>query len=148
MRPRKDGAPNRMSMQDRAGTHAAHNGYVEQRFGRRAATAADDVDGTIHLQELRGCKAAFVQAARSNGQAQRLAGNHRAEVSTRSENPAARMKTSSDLRQALTNLREFGCLWLHGWNALPGVAGLGLGHPILHRKHYSNPSGRLQSSTS
>src|SRR5216683_2684365 len=81
----------------RIGTHAAHNGYVEQRFGRRAATAADDVDGTIHLQELRGCKAAFVQAARSNGQAQRLAGNHRAEVSTRSENPAARVEAPPSL---------------------------------------------------
>src|SRR6266849_505077 len=148
MRSRKDGAPNRMSVQDRAGLHAARNGDVEQGFGRRPAISAKNVGRFVHLQKLRGRKITLVQAGRSNGQAQRLAGNHRAEVSTRSQNPAAHMKTPSDLHQALTNLREFGCLWLHGWNALPGVAGLGLGHPILHRKHYSNPGGRLQSSTS
>src|SRR6266849_403352 len=126
MRSRKDGAPNRMSVQDRAGLHAARNGDVEQGFGRRPAISAKNVGRFVHLQKLRGRKIALVQAGRSNGQAQRLAGNHRAEVSTRSQNPAARMKTSSDLRQALTNLREFGCLRLHGWNAPTSVAGLGL----------------------
>src|SRR6266852_2765431 len=148
MRSRKDGAPNRMSVQDRAGLHAAHNGDVEQGFGRRPAISAKNVDGIIHFQELLGCEAAFVQARGRNRQPKRLAGNHRAEVSTRAQNPPARMKAPSDLRQALTNLREFGCLRLHGFNAPMGGAGFGRVCHILHRKHYSNPGGRLPCSTS
>src|SRR5713101_280986 len=146
MRPRKHSAPNRMSVQDRAGTHTARDGDVEQRFRRGPSISADDVDGIIHLQELRGCEAALVQTCRSNRQPQRLARNHRAEVSTRAQNPAARVETLSDLRQVLTNLREFACLWLHGLNT-DERSGAVAGPPILHCKHYTNPSGRLQCST-
>src|SRR5713101_5182682 len=106
MRPRKDSAPSRMSVQDRANLQAAHNGDVEQRFGRWPTIAADDVDAIIHLQELRGCEAALVQSRRSNGQAQRLTRNHRAEVSTRSENPSARVETPPSLGQDGGGLRR------------------------------------------
>jgi len=88
-----------MSMQDRAGTHAAHNGYVEQRFCRGLAIAANDAGGIVDLKKLRGRKRALVQSRRSNRQAQRLSGNYGAEVSTRSQNPSARVKIFSNPRQ-------------------------------------------------
>src|SRR5256885_15265034 len=100
MRARKDGAPNRMSVQDRAGVYAARDGEMEQSFRRRSAIAAYDVGRFVHFQKLRRRKASLVQARRSNRQPQRLAGNHRAEVSTGAQNPSARMKTLSNLHQA------------------------------------------------
>ncbi len=36
-----------MSVQDRAGTHTARDGDVEQRFRRGPSISADDVDGII-----------------------------------------------------------------------------------------------------
>src|SRR6267154_5751772 len=43
MRARKDRAPNRVSMQDRSSTHAAHNGEMKQGFGGRSAITADNI---------------------------------------------------------------------------------------------------------
>src|SRR5258708_29471752 len=62
VRARKDGPPNRMSVQNRAGTYAARDGEMEQGFRRRAAIAADNVGRVVHLQKLRGRNAALVQA--------------------------------------------------------------------------------------
>src|SRR5260370_10676691 len=106
MRTRKHGAPNRMSVQDRAGVHAAHDGEMQQGFRRRPAIAADNVSRFIHLQELLGRKAALVQTRRSNGQTQRLSGNYRAEVSTRPQNPSARIEAFSNFRQVSGCLRK------------------------------------------
>src|SRR5260370_37003914 len=105
-RTRKHGAPNRMSVQDRAGIRAAHDGEMQQGFRRRPAIAADDVSRFIHLQELLGRKAALVQARRSNGQTQRLSGNYRAKVSTRPQNPSARIEAFSNFLQASGCLRK------------------------------------------
>src|SRR5260370_41068426 len=94
VRTRKNRAPNGMSVQDRPGMSAANDGKMKQGFRGRPAIAAYHVSSFIHLQELPGREAALVQARRSNRQAQRLAGNYRAEVSARSHNPSAIVKTS------------------------------------------------------
>src|SRR6266849_3646238 len=120
MRARKDRAPNRMSVQDRAGIHAARDGEMEQGFSRRPAFATHHVTCSVHLQELRGRKAALVQSRRSNREAQRLAGNHRAEVSTRTQDPSARVKVFSNPSQISSDLREPCSLRLLDTHALSG----------------------------
>src|SRR5258708_20782900 len=106
MRDRKDRAPKRMSMQDRASTRAAHNGEMKQGFGGRSAIAEDNIHGIVHFQKLRGTKAALVEARRGYRHPQRLARSHRAEVPTRPQNPSAQMKSFSNLRQESGCLRE------------------------------------------
>src|SRR5260370_27818946 len=106
MRTRKHGAPNRMSVQDRVGIHAAHDGEMQQGFRSRPATAPETVSAFIHLRELLGRKAALVQARRSNGQTQRLSGNYRAKVSARPQNPSARIEAFSNFRQVSGCLRK------------------------------------------
>src|SRR5882672_7826118 len=95
-----------MSVQDRAGFHTARNGEMEQGFRGRAAIALYHVRRIVDLQKLRRRKRALVQSCRSNRQPQRLAGNHRAKVSTRPQSPSAGIEFHSNLRQASGYLRE------------------------------------------
>src|SRR6266567_6303870 len=104
MRARKHRAPNRMSVQDRAGAHAVHDGQMKQCLRRRPATAADDAGCTVYLQKLRQRERTLVQSRRSHRQPQGLARNHRAKVSTRSQNPSPRVEIFSNLRQFSSSL--------------------------------------------
>src|SRR6266404_3139467 len=110
MRTRKHRAPNRMRVQDCARGHATHDGKMEQCFRGRPAIPAHDVGRLVHLQKLRGPQAALVQSCRSNRQTQRLARNHRAEISARPQNPPARVKSLSNFSEGNGGLREAGAV--------------------------------------
>src|SRR5216683_1640733 len=65
MRARKERAPNRMSVQDRAGIHAARDGEMQQGFRRRAAFAAPSISRNCSGARLPLSKPVEVIARRS-----------------------------------------------------------------------------------
>src|SRR5947208_4560867 len=105
MRARKDRAPDGMRVQDSASIHASRDSEMQQGLRGRAAITAYDVGRFVHLEKLLRRKAPLVQSRRSNCQAQRLAGNHRAEVSARAQHPAACMEALSNFCQASSCLQ-------------------------------------------
>src|SRR6266851_1781130 len=123
VRTRKDRAPNGMRVQDRAGIHATRDGEMEQGFRGRTAFAANDVRRVVDLQKLRWRKGTLVQARRSNGQPQWVAGNHGAKVSTRAQNPATFVKALSNFRQLSGNLLEDRIVRLCSWQVLSAPNG-------------------------
>ena len=140
MRTGENCAPDRMRVQDRAGIHAACDGQMEQGFRGRTAITLYHVRRIVDLQKLCRRKAPLIQSRRSNGQPQWVAGNHCAEVSTRAQNPATRVKTLSNFRQVSSNLREnctvrF-CSWqlLPAWNGPSSSRGFGISHCNSHGK--------------
>lgn len=90
-------APQRMRMQYGAGPASTHDGKVESGLRRRQPISTDHARSFVNFQELVRVKRAFIQARRRNRQAQWLLAHHRAEISARSENPSALIKTPSDL---------------------------------------------------
>src|SRR5258708_34887779 len=86
---RKSRAPHGVSMQHGSCFPAVHNREVQQRLRRWLALSADDLRICVHLEKVRGCEIALVQSRGSNCQPQRLARNHRPEISTPSQNPTS-----------------------------------------------------------
>src|SRR6266478_2065140 len=146
MRARKDGAPNRMSVQDRAGVYAARDGEMEQSFRRRSAIAAYDVGRFVHFQKLCGRKAALVQARRSNRQPQRLVGNHGTEVSTGAQNPSARMKTLSNLHQASGCFRKGHTIATGLRNSSGALLAFAVALGFLHHQAVTNSASAVPSA--
>ena len=142
MRTRKDRAPNGMCVQDCASIEAARDGEMKQGFRGRPPITLYHVRRIVDLQKLPGRKSALVQSCRSNGQPQRLAGNHRAEVSTCAQNPAALVKTLSNFRQTIGNLRETASV-LAGLPALRSITSgtnASLGFTFRHARHSTTQS--------
>src|SRR5580693_5050510 len=106
VRAGKNRAPHGMRVQNRACIHAANNGGMQQRLRGWPPFAANHVGLLVHLEKLGGREAALVQSRRSNSQPQRVARQNRAEVSARSQDPASRIETPSNLRQACGSLSE------------------------------------------
>src|SRR5258708_20676430 len=93
---RKSRAPYGVSVQHGSRFPAVHDREMQQRLRRWLALSADDLRICVHLEKVRGRKIALVQSRGSNCQPQRLARNHRAEISTRSQNPNPSVETPSN----------------------------------------------------
>ena len=97
---RKDGAPNRMGMQHRAGSKPANNGQMQERFsGRLAFKRFHDLAVGIDFQNVIRREPALVDRAGGDGQSQRIGLDHHAEIAAGSENPSAAMEIASEFCQ-------------------------------------------------
>ena len=128
----KQRAPQRMRMQNRAGSANAHDGKVEPRLRRGQPVPANYARRFINFQELLCVERALIQPRCSDRQAQRPLAHHRAEISARSEHPAALVEPSSDLREGSSQIlkasgrfiavgasRRFACFAFPGANHGP-----------------------------
>src|SRR5438132_8412068 len=139
MRARKDRAPNGMRVQDSASIHASRDSEMQQGLRGRAAITAHDVGRFVHLQKLLRRKAPLIQSRRSNCQAQRLAGNYRAEVSARAQDPASRVEALSNLHQVCNSVRISATIGPCRTNTSSGGQWPGSGFSSLHVRDYSKP---------
>jgi hypothetical protein len=85
---------------------------VQPRLCRWPPVSAEHATGLVDFEELRGTECAFIQARRRDRQAERLAGEHGAEISARSQYPPALIKTSSDFRKRIGQIVKASVLWI------------------------------------
>ena len=100
----KQSAPQRMRMQDCAGPASAHDGKVQWRLRGRLPAPADHARRLVDFQELLRGERAFIQSRWRDRQPQGPLAHYRAEISARSEYPAALIETPSDFRQGIRGI--------------------------------------------
>jgi len=97
-----------MGVQHGAGATGGHDFQVKACFGGRNARTPDDDSLVGDLEDVRRRQVSLVSAAPRDGNPQRRARQHGAEVSARTEDPAARVEPASDLGQTLRHIIEGG----------------------------------------
>src|SRR4051812_17561277 len=94
---RQERAPDRMRVQDGAGTARGEDGVVQPGLGGRSAGPGENDTRSIELENIVRRELALVRAAARDREAQRLARDHRAEVPARAEHPPTRVEAVAGL---------------------------------------------------
>src|SRR4051812_9306847 len=102
----QEGAPDRMRVQDGAGTARVDDGVVQPRLRGGSARAGQNDTGLIELENIVWRELAFVRAAAGDREAQWITRDHRAEVPARAEPPSTRVKAVAGLNDLADQRHE------------------------------------------